>query len=164
LDITITGNTVTMNLQDFITLKEKAEGTEQSIIDTIEDISEHTSQTPSLEQEITNILRSIGVPANIKGYDYIRDALVLSVNDKSYVHSITKALYPTVARDFTTTPGRVERSIRHAIEVAFHRGNTAEILRLFGHTVDASKGKPVNSEFIATIADNIRLKMGDGTV
>ena len=102
--------------------------------------------------------RQIGVPAHIKGYQYLRDAIILSVNDMEMLNSITKILYPTIAKRHQTTPSRVERAIRHAIEVAWSRGKMDTIDQLFGYTVSNGKGKPTNSEFIALIADKIRLE------
>ena len=105
-----------------------------------------------------NIIHEIGVPAHIKGYQYLRDAIILAVNDIEMLNSITKVLYPTIAKKHQTTPSRVERAIRHAIEVAWSRGKMDTIDELFGYTVSTGKGKPTNSEFIALIADKIRLE------
>ena len=112
----------------------------------------------SLETDVTNIIHEIGVPAHIKGYQYLRDAIILSVGDLEMLNSITKILYPTIAKKHQTTPSRVERAIRHAIEVAWSRGKMDTIDELFGYTVSNGKGKPTNSEFIALIADKIRLE------
>lgn len=112
----------------------------------------------NLEADVTNIIHEIGVPAHIKGYQYLRDAIILSVNDMEMLNSITKILYPTIAKKHQTTPSRVERAIRHAIEVAWSRGKMDTIDELFGYTVSTGKGKPTNSEFIALIADKIRLE------
>ena len=112
----------------------------------------------NLETDVTNIIHEIGVPAHIKGYQYLRDAIILSVNDMEMLNSITKILYPTIAKRHQTTPSRVERAIRHAIEVALSRGKMDTIDELFGYTVSTGKGKPTNSEFIALIADKIRLE------
>ena len=111
----------------------------------------------NLEQDVTNMIHEIGVPAHIKGYQYLREAIMMSVEDASMISSITKILYPTIAKRFQTTPSRVERAIRHAIEVAWSRGRMETLDALFGYTVDIGKGKPTNSEFIALIADHIRL-------
>lgn len=116
------------------------------------------SQNRNLETDVTNIIHEIGVPAHIKGYQYLRDAIILSVNDMEMLNSITKILYPTIAKRHQTTPSRVERAIRHAIEVAWSRGKMDTIDALFGYTVSTGKGKPTNSEFIALIADKIRLE------
>lgn len=114
--------------------------------------------TRNLESDVTNIIHEIGVPAHIKGYQYLRDAIILAVNDIEMLNSITKILYPTIAKKYQTTPSRVERAIRHAIEVAWSRGKMDTIDALFGYTVSTGKGKPTNSEFIALIADKIRLE------
>ncbi len=111
----------------------------------------------SLEAYVTDMIHEIGVPAHIKGYQYLRDAIIMSVNDIDMLNSVTKILYPTIAKKHKTTPSRVERAIRHAIEVAFSRGKLDTINELFGYTVCNGKGKPTNSEFIALIADKIRL-------
>lgn len=111
-----------------------------------------------LEIVVTNIIHEIGVPAHIKGYQYLRDSIIMSVNDMDILNSITKQLYPSIAKMHKTTPSRVERAIRHAIEVAWSRGKMDTIDELFGYTVNAGKGKPTNSEFIALIADKIRLE------
>ena len=110
-----------------------------------------------LEQDVTNMIHELGVPAHIKGYQYLREAIMMSVEDSSMISSITKILYPTIAKRFQTTPSRVERAIRHAIEVAWSRGRMETLDSLFGYTIDTGKGKPTNSEFIALIADKIRL-------
>ncbi len=112
----------------------------------------------NLETDVTNIIHEIGVPAHIKGYQYLRDAIIMSVDDMEMLNSITKILYPTIAKKHQTTPSRVERAIRHAIEVAWSRGKMDTIDELFGYTVNGGKGKPTNSEFIALIADKIRLE------
>lgn len=112
----------------------------------------------NLESDVTNIIHEIGVPAHIKGYQYLRDAIMMSVNDAEMLNSITKLLYPSIAKRHKTTPSRVERAIRHAIEVAWSRGKMDTIDELFGYTVSNGKGKPTNSEFVALIADKIRLE------
>lgn len=111
-----------------------------------------------LETDVTNIIHEIGVPAHIKGYQYLRDAIMMSVDDSEMLNSITKILYPSIAKQHGTTPSRVERAIRHAIEVAWSRGKVDTIDELFGYTVHNGKGKPTNSEFVALIADKIRLE------
>lgn len=113
----------------------------------------------SLEAKVTEIIHEIGVPAHIKGYQYLREAIIMSVNDMDMLNSITKILYPGIAKKFDTTPSRVERAIRHAIEVAWSRGKMDTIDELFGYTISNGKGKPTNSEFIALITDRIRLQM-----
>lgn len=112
----------------------------------------------NLEADITNIIHDIGIPAHIKGYQYLRDSIILSVKDNDVINSITKILYPTIAKKYQTTASRVERAIRHAIEVAWNRGNTDTLNDLFGYTISNGKGKPTNSEFIALIADKVRLQ------
>lgn len=112
----------------------------------------------SLEVVVTDIIHQIGVPAHIKGYHYLREAIIQSVNDASKLESVTKVLYPSVAKRFQTTPSRVERAIRHAIEIAWDRGNLDTLNSFFGYTVNTGKGKPTNSEFVALITDKIRLK------
>ena len=112
----------------------------------------------NLETDVTNIIHEVGVPAHIKGYQYLRDAIIMSVSDMEMLNSITKILYPTIAKRHQTTPSRVERAIRHAIEVARSRGKMDTIDELSGYTVSNGKGKPTNSEFIALIADKIRLE------
>lgn len=118
------------------------------------------SQNPSetLEIVITDIIHQIGIPAHIKGYHYLREAITLSVNDSEMLECVTKQLYPTVAKRFSTTASRVERAIRHAIEIAWDRGDLEVINSLFGYTVNSGKGKPTNSEFIALITDKLRLQ------
>lgn len=111
-----------------------------------------------LEQDVTNMIHDIGVPAHIKGYQYLREAIMMSVREPAMISSITKVLYPTIAKQFQTTPSRVERAIRHAIEVAWSRGRMETLDMLFGYTINTGKGKPTNSEFIALIADKIRLR------
>lgn len=112
----------------------------------------------NLETDVTNIIHEIGVPAHIKGYQYLREAIMMSVTDVEMLNSITKILYPSIAKKFQTTPSRVERAIRHAIEVAWSRGKMDTIDELFGYTIHNGKGKPTNSEFVALIADKIRLE------
>jgi two-component system response regulator (stage 0 sporulation protein A) len=115
-------------------------------------------QERNLESEVTSIIHEIGVPAHIKGYQYLRDAIIMSVQDMDMLNSITKILYPGIGKKYQTTPSRVERAIRHAIEVAWSRGKMDTIDDLFGYTIHNGKGKPTNSEFIALIADKIRLE------
>lgn len=110
-----------------------------------------------LEVVVTDYIHEIGVPAHIKGYQYLREAIMLSVEDIEMLDSITKILYPTIAKKYQTTPSRVERAIRHGIEVAWLRGNIETLSTVFGYTISIGKGKPTNSEFIAMIADNIRM-------
>jgi two-component system response regulator (stage 0 sporulation protein A) len=112
-----------------------------------------------LEIMVTDIIHQIGVPAHIKGYQYLRESIILAINDKNIINSITKLLYPTVAKMNNTTPSRVERAIRHAIEVAWDRGDVDVLNSYFGYTIHNGRGKPTNSEFIAMIADKLRLKL-----
>ena len=113
----------------------------------------------NLEALVTNIIHGVGVPAHIKGYQYLREAIMMVVNDIEVINQITKSLYPQIAQKFSTTPSRVERAIRHAIEVAWGRGEVNLMENIFGYTVSAAKGKPTNSEFIAMIADKLRLEL-----
>lgn len=114
--------------------------------------------TYDLECDVTDMIHEIGVPAHIKGYQYLREAIMMCVKDMEMLNSITKLLYPTIAERYQTTPSRVERAIRHAIEVAWNRGRMETLEALFGYTVNIGKGKPTNSEFIALITDKLRLK------
>ncbi|MBD5491296.1 MAG: sporulation transcription factor Spo0A [Lachnospiraceae bacterium] len=116
------------------------------------------SENRDLEKDVTDMIHEIGVPAHIKGYQYLREAIMMSVEDVEMLGSITKILYPTIAKKYQTTPSRVERAIRHAIEVAWSRGRMETLDALFGYTINTGKGKPTNSEFIALIADKIRLQ------
>ncbi len=116
----------------------------------------------SLEAMVTEIIHEIGVPAHIKGYQYLREAIILTINDMDIINAVTKVLYPTVAKKFNTTPSRVERAIRHAIEVAWDRGDIEVLQKFFGYTVSNIKGKPTNSEFIAMIADCLSLRQKQG--
>ena len=113
----------------------------------------------NIEALVTNVIHEVGVPAHIKGYQYLREAIMMVVNDIEVINQITKQLYPDIAKKFHTTPSRVERAIRHAIEVAWSRGKADEVENIFGYTVSATKGKPTNSEFIAMIADKLRLEL-----
>ena len=115
-----------------------------------------------LEAMVTDIIHEIGVPAHIKGYQYLRAAIILAINDMDVINAVTKVLYPSVAKQFDTTASRVERAIRHAIEVAWNRGDIEVLQKFFGYTVSNIKGKPTNSEFIAMIADCLRLRMRGG--
>ncbi len=111
-----------------------------------------------IEAQVTKIIHQIGVPAHIKGYQYLRTAIIMTVSNSDYINSVTKTLYPSVAKEYNTTSSRVERAIRHAIEVAWDRGDVDVLNSFFGYTVQTARGKPTNSEFIAMIADNLRLK------
>ena len=116
-----------------------------------------SAQDNSLEVTVSEIMHRIGVPAHIKGYQYLREAIILTINDMDIINAVTKVLYPEVAKKFGTTPSRVERAIRHAIEVAWDRGDIEVLQKFFGYTVSNIKGKPTNSEFIAMIADKLKL-------
>ena len=122
------------------------------------------SPASDLEAQVTKIIHQIGVPAHIKGYQYLRSAILMTIDDNDVINSVTKVLYPTVAKKYQTTTSRVERAIRHAIEVAWDRGDVDTLNSYFGYTIHNSRGKPTNSEFIAMIADNLRLKYRSCTV
>ena len=138
-------------------LRDAKNGTESRKIGAYEKAEPVTEER--LENVVTEIIHEVGVPAHIKGYQYLREAIIMSVNDMDMLNSITKILYPGIAKKFDTTPSRVERAIRHAIEVAWSRGKMDTIDELFGYTISNGKGKPTNSEFIALITDRIRLQM-----
>ena len=125
----------------------------------IEISEENKKDEDNLEALVTNVIHELGVPAHIKGYQYLREAIMMVINDIDIINQITKQLYPEIAVKFKTTPSRVERAIRHAIEVAWSRGEQASVERIFGYTISAAKGKPTNSEFIAMIADKLRLEL-----
>jgi len=118
-----------------------------------------TINDENLEKEITNIMHDIGVPAHIRGHQYLREAIMLSIHNQDLLGAVTKTLYPSVAVVYNTTPSRVERAIRHAIEVAWSRGRLDTLQNVFGYTINVTKGKPTNSEFIAMIADKMKLEM-----
>ena len=125
----------------------------------IEIPAEERREKKNLEALVTNVIHEVGVPAHIKGYQYLREAIIMVVNDIDVINQITKSLYPEIASKYCTTPSRVERAIRHAIEVAWGRGQQEAVENIFGYTISASKGKPTNSEFIAMIADKLRLEL-----
>ena len=143
-----------------------------ALVERLEEIRGGNRQTPPLrrndkagiESMVTSIIHEIGVPAHIKGYQYLREAIIIAVNDMDVINAITKVLYPQVAKTFQTTPSRVERAIRHAIEVAWDRGDLDTLQRFFGYTVSNTKGKPTNSEFIALIADKLQLQLKSSEV
>ena len=144
-----------------------------TLVERLEEIrgSSNAKQTPlrksgqqSIESLVTGIIHEIGVPAHIKGYQYLREAIIIAVEDMDVINAITKVLYPQVAKTFQTTPSRVERAIRHAIEVAWDRGDLDTLQRFFGYTVSNTKGKPTNSEFIALIADKLQLQLKSSEV
>ena len=121
-------------------------------------ITEMRPREPDLETTVTEVIHEIGVPAHIKGYQYLREAIILTIADMEVINAVTKVLYPAVAKKYGTTPSRVERAIRHAIEVAWDRGDLETLQKFFGYTVSNIKGKPTNSEFIAMIADHLSLR------
>ena len=123
------------------------------------DINNQATKEEILEIKVTNIIHEVGVPAHIKGYQYLRDGIIMVVNNIEVINQITKQLYPDLAKKYKTTPSRVERAIRHAIEVAWNRGQIETVESIFGYTVNSNKGKPTNSEFIAMIADKLRLDL-----
>lgn len=137
-----------------ITVPSGEKGAEQA--EHTEDVTETGAR--DLEKDVTDMIHEIGVPAHIKGYQYLREAIMMSVQDMEMLNSITKLLYPSIANKYQTTPSRVERAIRHAIEVAWSRGRMETLDALFGYTINTGKGKPTNSEFIALITDKLRLK------
>lgn len=151
------GDLLHMNreFQIMITVPSKGQGKEEKSRE-----KENTDSvlTYDLEKDVTDMIHEIGVPAHIKGYQYLREAIMMSVEEPDMLGSITKVLYPTIARKYQTTSSRVERAIRHAIEVAWSRGRMETLDNLFGYTVNTGKGKPTNSEFVALIADRIRLQ------
>jgi len=145
----------------------------QALVDRLEELrgeagrpvpARRPAQSQSIEALVTGIIHEIGVPAHIKGYQYLREAIIIAVNDMDVINAITKVLYPQVAKTFQTTPSRVERAIRHAIEVAWDRGDLDTLQRFFGYTVSNTKGKPTNSEFIALIADKLQLQLKSSDV
>jgi len=124
------------------------------------DLGEKASVTDdNLQILVSDIMHQLGVPAHIKGYRYLREAIIMTIENNDLMNSVTKVLYPTVAKKFKTTPSRVERAIRHAIEVAWDRGDVDVLSSYFGYTIQNSRGKPTNSEFIAMISDRLRLRM-----
>ena len=145
----------------------------QALVDRLEElrldsgrpaVSRRPAAQQSIEALVTGIIHEIGVPAHIKGYQYLREAIIIAVGDMDVINAITKVLYPQVAKTFQTTPSRVERAIRHAIEVAWDRGDLDTLQRFFGYTVSNTKGKPTNSEFIALIADKLQLQLKSAEV
>ena len=128
------------------------------------EIKDGFSSNADMEAQVTKIIHQIGVPAHIKGYQYLRTAILMTIEDIDVINSVTKVLYPTIAKKYQTTTSRVERAIRHAIEVAWDRGDIDTLNSYFGYTIQNSRGKPTNSEFIAMIADNLRLKYKYATI
>ena len=139
---------------------------EEAMVENLTKLMEHRQaplHPPGLEELVTSIIHEVGVPAHIKGYQYVREAIMITVENMDVINSVTKVLYPEVAKRYHTTPSRVERAIRHAIEVAWDRGDLETLQRFFGYTVSNTKGKPTNSEFIAMISDRIRLQRKNET-
>lgn len=141
---------------DFSSLCEHIDTIYRSRIATSEPTSYEIQE--DIESQVTKIIHQIGVPAHIKGYQYLRTAILMTISDSEIINSVTKILYPSVAKKYSTTTSRVERAIRHAIEVAWDRGDVDVLNSYFGYTIQNNRGKPTNSEFIAMIADNLRLK------
>ncbi len=141
------------HIKSILKTKKKANGIQNDI-----------SLNGDMEAQVTKIIHQIGIPAHIKGYQYLRSAILMTINDSDIINSVTKVLYPSVAKKFQTTTSRVERAIRHAIEVAWDRGDVDTLNSFFGYTIQNARGKPTNSEFIAMIADNLRLKFKYATV
>ncbi len=143
------------NLLEYVSsmLKNRNEKTSSDMLEKSSEDSAH-----DIEAQVTRIIHQIGVPAHIKGYQYLRTAILLTIKDSDIINSVTKVLYPSVAKKYSTTTSRVERAIRHAIEVAWDRGDVDTLNSYFGYTIQNNRGKPTNSEFIAMIADNLRLK------
>lgn len=133
----------------------------RQVLQSVEEAGRPKRPEVNLDAMVTSVIHEIGVPAHIKGYQYLREAIKLAVDDMDVINAITKVLYPQVAKTFQTTPSRVERAIRHAIEVAWDRGDLEVLQSFFGYTVSNSKGKPTNSEFIALIADRLQLQLRD---
>lgn len=133
-------------------------------IDKTPSYSSNANKNSDMEYVVTDIIHQIGIPAHIKGYHYLRTAILMSVSDSEMINSVTKVLYPTVAKRYVTTSSRVERAIRHAIEIAWDRGDVDTLNGIFGYTVHTTKGKPTNSEFIALISDKLRLQFKDNSM
>ena len=149
-------NEVVLNRVKNVKNSRKRKSVEPRKINAFENQKEYIER--NLETDVTNIIHDIGVPAHIKGYTFLRDAIMMSINDMEMINCVTKVLYPAIAKKNNTTSSRVERAIRHAIEVAWSRGEIETIDKLFGFTINKGKGKPTNSEFIALISDKIRLE------
>ena len=152
-----------LNILYFLMRSSNADDTVERILEMAamqeENAQSVSKAAPNIEEMVTSVIHEIGVPAHIKGYQYLREAIMIAVKDMDVINAITKVLYPQVAKTFATTPSRVERAIRHAIEVAWDRGDLETLQTFFGYTVSNTKGKPTNSEFIALIADRLQLQM-----
>lgn len=145
---------------DMDMLAQRLASTKTDIVDSRPEVRLHSEKNEAeLELRVTKMIHEVGVPAHIKGYQYLRDAIMMTVDDMNIINAITKVLYPTVARHYSTTSSRVERAIRHAIEVAWDRGDVEVLQKVFGYTVSQTKGKPTNSEFISMLADRLRLEL-----
>ena len=144
-------NSLCEHIDSFLKARNEHRAVAASAIKTVDTV-------PDIESQVTQIIHQIGVPAHIKGYQYLRTAILLTISDSDVINSVTKVLYPSVAKKYSTTTSRVERAIRHAIEVAWDRGDVDTLNSYFGYTIQNTRGKPTNSEFIAMIADNLRLK------
>ena len=147
------------DIKEFFDRKGYMLSTEKEIKAEENQVRETPVNSINVEKEVTCQLLQLGVPAHIKGYAYLRKAILMVIEDANAINAITKHLYPTIAKSFKTTSSRVERAIRHAIEVAWDRGNPEYLDSVFGYTISSNKGKPTNSEFVALIGDNIRLRM-----
>lgn len=154
----ILGDLMSMDKEFQIMITVPSASKNSSIIAGQDTVVKNTKKVRDLEKDVTDMIHEIGVPAHIKGYQYLREAIMMSVEDSEMLSSITKVLYPSIAKKYQTTSSRVERAIRHAIEVAWSRGRMETLDALFGYTINTGKGKPTNSEFIALIADKIRLQ------
>ncbi len=141
------------HIESLVKLRERSDDEDRSAV-----------ASADMEAQVTKIIHQIGVPAHIKGYQYLRTAILMTIEDNEIINSVTKILYPAVAKKYQTTTSRVERAIRHAIEVAWDRGDVDTLNSYFGYTIQNSRGKPTNSEFIAMIADNMRLKYKYATI
>ena len=141
------------HVESLVKMRSRADGDEKA-----------SGASADMEAQVTKIIHQIGVPAHIKGYQYLRTAILMTIEDNEVINSVTKILYPAVAKKYQTTTSRVERAIRHAIEVAWDRGDVDTLNSYFGYTIQNSRGKPTNSEFIAMIADNMRLKYKYATI
>lgn len=148
------GNEILIELR-----KLQTSGTFKESSDIVKNATEGVVKSEGLENKVSSILRTVSVPANIKGYAYARTAILMAVNNPELVHAVTKELYPAVAKEHGTTPSRVERAIRHAIDVAWSRADAINFEELFGYSKNTSEVKPTNSEFIALISDNLRLEL-----
>ncbi|MDE7013886.1 MAG: sporulation transcription factor Spo0A [Kineothrix sp.] len=154
----ILGDLMSMDKEFQIMITVPSAGKNSAITAGTDTVAKNTQIVRDLEKDVTDMIHEIGVPAHIKGYQYLREAIMMSVEDSEMLSSITKVLYPSIAKKYQTTSSRVERAIRHAIEVAWSRGRMETLDALFGYTINTGKGKPTNSEFIALIADKIRLQ------